>query len=199
LFQAPELRGPFAKFADRPYYSESELCGGAVTVSFSKHLPWQVMHFLQHSTHFSKTCCRPLITSKFLALELPFHGWKSPGIAWDEIWTVWLMFWCGSTDPLFTNRTQNSIQISPHVISGLFQPCKGAPKQEISKRTTVCSTFSRSGWSVVRSASLDKEGTSKKRPSPHLYKVQTRTNNVSPRTLQTTLVLSKHNYNYALQ
>jgi hypothetical protein len=26
-----------------------------------------------------------LITSKFLASELPFHGWKSPAIAQDEI------------------------------------------------------------------------------------------------------------------
>jgi hypothetical protein len=33
-----------------------------------------------------------LITLKFLSLELPFHGWKSPEIAWGEIWTVWL---CG--------------------------------------------------------------------------------------------------------
>jgi hypothetical protein len=33
---------------------------------------------------------------------------------------------------------------------------KGAPRQEISKWSTVCSTFSRSGWSVVRSASLRK-------------------------------------------
>jgi hypothetical protein len=38
--------------------------------------------FLQRATHFSKTCCRPLVASKFLALELPFHGWKSPEIAW---------------------------------------------------------------------------------------------------------------------
>jgi hypothetical protein len=30
----------FARFVDWPYYSESELCGGAVTVSFSKYLPW---------------------------------------------------------------------------------------------------------------------------------------------------------------
>jgi hypothetical protein len=29
-----------------PYYSVSELCGSAVTVSFSKYLPWQAMHFL---------------------------------------------------------------------------------------------------------------------------------------------------------
>jgi hypothetical protein len=87
-----QLRGPFAKSVDSPHYSESELRGGVVTVSFSKYLPWQVMHFLQRSTHFSKTCCRPLITSKFLALELPFHGCKSPEIARGEIRTAWLMF-----------------------------------------------------------------------------------------------------------
>jgi hypothetical protein len=42
-----------------PYYCESELCGGALTVSFSNYLPWQALHFLQRSIHFSKTCCRP--------------------------------------------------------------------------------------------------------------------------------------------
>jgi hypothetical protein len=40
------VRGPFEKLMDSPYYSESELRGGAVTVSFSKYLHWQVMHFL---------------------------------------------------------------------------------------------------------------------------------------------------------
>jgi hypothetical protein len=30
------IRGPFEKFVDSPYFSESELCGGTVTVSFSK-------------------------------------------------------------------------------------------------------------------------------------------------------------------
>jgi hypothetical protein len=69
---------------DSPYYSELEFCGGVVMVSFSKYLHWQVMHFLQRSTHFSKTCCRPLITLKFLALELHFHGWKTPEIAWGR-------------------------------------------------------------------------------------------------------------------
>jgi hypothetical protein len=33
------LRGPFEKFVDSPYYSESKICGGTVTVSFSKYLP----------------------------------------------------------------------------------------------------------------------------------------------------------------
>jgi hypothetical protein len=36
---------------------------------------------------------------------------------------------------------------------------KGAPSQENLKSSTVCSTFSRSGWSVVRSASLTEGGT----------------------------------------
>jgi hypothetical protein len=80
------MYGPLAKFVNSPYYSESELRGGAVTVSFPKYLPWQAMHLLQRSNHFLKTCCRPLITSKFLASKLPFHSWKCPEIAWGEIW-----------------------------------------------------------------------------------------------------------------
>jgi hypothetical protein len=75
----------YMRVMDPPYYSESEICGGAVTISFSTYLPWQAMHFLQLNIHFSKTCSRPLITSKFLAMVLPFHGWKSPEIAWGEI------------------------------------------------------------------------------------------------------------------
>jgi hypothetical protein len=65
---------------------------------------------------------------------------------------------------------------------------KGAPRQETSKWSTVCSTFSRSEWSTVRSALFAKEGTSKKRPSPHLHEVPTLSNKVSPRTLQTALL-----------
>jgi hypothetical protein len=45
----------------------------------------------------------------------------------------------------------------------------------------------RSGWIVVRSASLAKGGTSK-RPSPHLHKVPTRSTKTSPRTFQTPLI-----------
>jgi hypothetical protein len=41
----------------------SRKVGGAVTVSFSKDLLWQAIHFLQRSTHFSKTCCRPFDAS----------------------------------------------------------------------------------------------------------------------------------------
>jgi hypothetical protein len=64
LSKKVRIRGPFENFVDSPCYSETGLCGGAVTVSFSKYLPWQAMHFLQRSTHFSKnvlqTVCRKL-------------------------------------------------------------------------------------------------------------------------------------------
>jgi hypothetical protein len=53
---------------------------------------------------------------------------------------------------------------------------------------TACSTFSRSGWSVVRIASLAKGSTSKKRPPLHLHKVPTRSSKVSPWTFQTAFV-----------
>jgi hypothetical protein len=73
------IRGSFENFVDS-HYSEMELCGDAMTVSFSKFLSWQAIHFLQRSTHFSKTCCRPLISSKFLVSELPFRGRESSEI-----------------------------------------------------------------------------------------------------------------------
>jgi hypothetical protein len=81
-----------------------------------------------------------------------------------------------------------SPDLTPMRFLGFSNHEKGAPRQEISKWSTVCNTFSRSGWSVVRSASLPKAGASKKRPSPHLHKVPTRSNKVSPRTFQTALV-----------
>jgi hypothetical protein len=77
-------------------------------------------------------------------------------------------------NPIRTSTIQSRSR--PMRFLGFFNNEKGAPTQEISKWSTVCSTFSRSGWSVVRSASLAKGGTSKKRPSPHLHKVPTQSN-----------------------
>jgi hypothetical protein len=51
-------------------------------------------------------------------------------------------------------------------------------------------TFSKSGWGIVRSASLAKGDISKNIPSQHLHKVPTRSNEVSPRTSQTALVVA---------
>jgi hypothetical protein len=71
------IRGLFEKFVDSTYYSDSELCGGAVTVSFSKNLPWQAMHFLQRSTHFSKTCCRPFAASfRRIVVQAVLASWS---------------------------------------------------------------------------------------------------------------------------
>jgi hypothetical protein len=66
------VRGPFEKFMDSPYYSESELCGGAVTVSFTKYLPWQAMHFLQRSTHFTKNVLQTFDHFQISCLGAPF-------------------------------------------------------------------------------------------------------------------------------
>jgi hypothetical protein len=142
-----------------------------VTVSCSKYLPWQAMYFLQRSTHFSKTCCRPFITSKFLAWKLPFHGWKvqkSHG-ARSELNSVFGLEKVDRWNPIRTSATQSRSR--PMRFLGFSNHEKGAQRQEISKCSIVCSTFSRSGWSVVRSAALAKGGTSKKRPSPHLHRV----------------------------
>jgi hypothetical protein len=122
------IRGPYEKFVDSTYYSELELCGGVITVSFLKYLPRQAMHFLQLSTHFSKTCCRPLITSKFLASELTFHSWKSPEIAWGEIWIEFCVR-LGKCEPVKPHQNfGHTVQISSHAMSGLFQPWKGSSK-----------------------------------------------------------------------
>jgi hypothetical protein len=69
------IRGPFAKFVDSPYYSESELCGGAVTVFFE----------------VPPLASDPLPITLHPRLE-NVRGWKSPQIARGEIWTVWQMF-----------------------------------------------------------------------------------------------------------
>jgi hypothetical protein len=176
--QGENIRGPFEKFVDPPYYSESKLCGGAVTVSFSKYRPWQVRHF-------SKTCCRPLITSKFLAcLGAPFSWLEKPRNRMGRVLN-WILGKSESVEP--HQNARHTVQISPHAISGLFQPRKGSSEARHFE-VTVCSTFSVSRRSVVRSAALAKGGTSKKRPKPHLHKVPTRSNKASPRTFQTALV-----------
>jgi hypothetical protein len=130
---ALNLQGTCANFMDWPYYSKSELCGDVVTVSFLKYLPWQAMHFLHRSTHFSKMCCRMLITSKFLALELTFHRWKSPEIAKGKIWIEFCVQ-LGKVDQWNPIRA-SAIQPTSHPMwfLGFSNHEKGALKQEISK------------------------------------------------------------------
>jgi hypothetical protein len=98
---------------------------------------------------------------------------------------------CNGVPPIHFFQAEHWIQFRsrPMQFLGFSNYEKGAPRQEISKWSTVCSTFSRSRWRILRNASLAKGGTSKKRPSPHLHKVSTRSNKVSPWNLQTALVL----------
>jgi hypothetical protein len=49
LISSVFVQGSFAKFMDSPYYSELELCGGAMMVSFLKYFLWQAMHPLHSS------------------------------------------------------------------------------------------------------------------------------------------------------
>jgi hypothetical protein len=111
---------------------------------------------------------------------------KSHG-ARSELNSVFGLEKVGRWNPIRTSAKQSRSRPTLRFL-GFSNHENGAPRQEISQWSTVCSTFSRSGWSVVRSASLVKGVTSKKRPSPHLHKVPTRSNKLSPRTLQTALV-----------
>jgi hypothetical protein len=128
-----KILGLSEKFMDSSYYSKLELGEGVVMASFSKYLPWEAMHFLQCFAHFSKTCCRPLITSKFLALELPFHGWKGPEITWGKIWTVWQMFYGVPLIHFFQAEHRIQFRSHPMRFLGFSNHKKGAMKQEISK------------------------------------------------------------------
>jgi hypothetical protein len=105
----------------------------------------------------------------------------------SELNSVFVMKKVDRWNPIRTSAIQSKSR--PMRFLGFFNHEKRAPRQETSKRSTVCSTFSRSGWSVVRSVSLAKGGTSEKRPLPHLHKVPTRSYKVNPRTLQTALVI----------
>jgi hypothetical protein len=99
--------------------------------------------------------------------------------------------------PIHFFQVEHIIQFRsrPMLFLGFSNHEKRAPRQEILKWSTVCSTFTRSGWSVVRSASLAKGGTSKKRPSPHLHIIPTRSNKVSLQTLLMALVILS-NFNF---
>jgi hypothetical protein len=111
------IRGSFEKFVDSPYYSELEICGGVVTGFFFEAsdallttLHPLLENVLQTVDHFEISC-----------LGAPFTWFEKPrnfmGLDLDCMADV-LMVFHRST---FFSRTQNSIHISPHAISGLFQ------------------------------------------------------------------------------
>jgi hypothetical protein len=129
---------------------------------------WSLRHFLPRSSLF------------MVWKDQKSHGARS------ELNSVFGLEKVDRWNPIRTSAVQSRSR--PMRFLGFSCHEKGASRQEISKWSTVCSTFSRNGRSVVRSASLANGGTSKKRPSPHLHKVPTRSNKVSPRNFQMALV-----------
>jgi hypothetical protein len=104
--------GRLEKVVDSPNYSESELCGGAVTVSLLKYLPWQAMHFLQRSTHFSKTCCRPFAASFRRIVE-------------QAVLTSWSLWKPGLVSLHRFHRLDEKRALGTHWIGGLMGPRTG--------------------------------------------------------------------------
>jgi hypothetical protein len=174
---------------DSPYYSEPELCGGAVTLVFE--VPPLASDALLTTLHpllenVLQTVCRKLQEDS---------GRGGAPFPWSEKLRnrmgarSGLYGGCSNGVPqIHFFQAQHRIQSHTMRFLGFSNRGKRAPRQEISKWLTIRSTFSISGWSVVRSVSLAKGGTSKKRPSPQLHKVPTRSNKVSPRNLQMALV-----------
>jgi hypothetical protein len=88
----------------------------------------------------------------------------------------------------FFQAEHNSIQISPHAISGLFQPSKGSSEARNFEVNNALQHVFEKWVGRCKKCITCQGGTSKKRPSSHLHKVPTRSNKVSPRTFQTSLV-----------
>jgi hypothetical protein len=154
-----QLQGPFTKFVDSPYYSEAELCGGVVTVSFMKYVPWKAMNFLQCSTHFSKCAADHWSLQNFLpqsSLFMVGKAQKSHG-ARSELNSVFGLGKVDQWNPIRISVIQS--RSHPMQFLGFSNHEKGALRQ-ILKWSMVCSTFLRSGWNDVRSKLLAKGGTS---------------------------------------
>jgi hypothetical protein len=95
------VRGPFANFVDSTYYSESELCGGVVTVSFFEVPPLAsdallttlhslLENVLQTVDHFEISC----LGASFLWLEKPKNRMRRD-LNWI-LYSVWKK-WIGGT------------------------------------------------------------------------------------------------------
>jgi hypothetical protein len=123
------------------------------------------MHFLQRSTHSSET--------ELWSFKILFLGWRR-----NLSGASALRYWKVAMDALteIGGTLLEHLPQSPDLALCDFWAFPTMQRElrssSRSLRQTVRSTFSRSGWNVVRSASVAKRGTSKKRPSPHLHKAR---------------------------
>jgi hypothetical protein len=95
----------------------------------------------------------------FLPLSSLFIGGKAQKLhgARSEFNSVFGLEKVDRWNPIRTSATQSRSRLMRFL--GFSNHENGASRQEISKWSTVCRTFSKSGWSVVRSASLAKGDT----------------------------------------
>jgi hypothetical protein len=116
------VRGPFEKFVDSLYYSESELCGGAVTVSFFE-VPALASDALLTMLHpLLENVLQTVDHFEISILGAPFSWLEKPRNRMERDLDCMADVLMGFHRPLFPSRKQNSIQISPHAISWLLQP-----------------------------------------------------------------------------
>jgi hypothetical protein len=190
-YEKLEIRGPFEKFVDSLLrFGTLWMCDDGLFFKSTSLGKWRTSH--NTSPTFRKCAADCWSLQNFLPWSSLFivgkaqklHGTRSGLYGRCSNGVPLIHFFQAEHRIQFWSRPMRFVGFSSHG--------KGAPRQKISKRSMVCSTFSRSGWSVVRSASLAKGGTSKKRLSPHLHKVQTQSNKVSQRTLQMALILIVH-------
>jgi hypothetical protein len=65
-----------------------KVSGLIIIPRYSDSLFFKVTPFASYDTSYHpllKNVLQTTVTLKFLASELPFHGWKSPEITWGEI------------------------------------------------------------------------------------------------------------------
>jgi hypothetical protein len=122
------IRRPFEKFVDSSYYSESELCGGAVTVSFrstclgKRHTSYNApptSSVLQTVDHFEISCLgAPFSRLKKLRNRMGLYDRCSNG-----------------APPIHFFQAEHRIQFRSRPIRflGFSNHEKGAPRQGISK------------------------------------------------------------------
>jgi hypothetical protein len=121
-----------------------------------------------------QTVCRKLqedsgAEQAVLTSELSFHGRKRPKIA-------------EAISGLYGGCSNGGLPISVSPSIATFQthnadaPLRLLRHPKKSSFKTTETPFSRNRWSVVKSASLPKGDTSKKRQSPHLHEIPTRSN-----------------------
>jgi hypothetical protein len=130
-----------------------------------------------------------LITSKFLALELPFHGQKSPEIT--------ARFELNSVFGLDSGTTTEHLPYSPDLAPCHFWAFPTMKRKLQGKKFQSdrgLQHVSRNRWGIVRSATVAKGGASRKRLSPHLHKIPSQSNKVSPQALQMALIYGQPPY-----